>query len=168
SLSTRERGIAPRYSGRLRGTAFREARQAVVRDRLPRCGVDHELAIRRPDPGIGVERAEPHAHRARPGIPAPERAAARAAEALCPPLGRLPRGDELVAGDDAQRARCNASLCGSSGAGAALAAGAVAVRGRSKRLVDLVAHAAAEAAAGERQRAQWSSAGSSIPLTSTP
>ena len=125
-------------------------RHAVVGDRLPRHGVGDELPPRGADAGIAVEDAEPDREHVRIlRMAAPERAAARAAEDLHEAVGRPVVGDQLLAGDDAQRAGDDAAGDRRRGSGTALAARAVAVAGVTERLRHLEAHAAAEAAPGE-------------------
>src|SRR5947209_1163230 len=66
----------------VRRASFVVARQAVVGDRLPRRGVRDELTVRRANPGVGVEGAEPDPVAARRAVVAPDGAAAPGAEAL--------------------------------------------------------------------------------------
>src|SRR5919201_1150101 len=127
-------------------------RQAVVRERFPRRRVRDELAVLRANPGIVVEGAEPHRDHVRiVGAAAPQRGAARRAELLRESTLRNVRAHELLTGEDAERTGSDASRRRGGGAGAALAARAVAVARGDERLADLEPHAAAEAAAGERQ-----------------
>ena len=102
---------------------------------------------------VAVERAEPNAdHLGVDGAAAPERRAAVRAELLEEAaVAGVVRADELLAGQQSERAGRDPCRRGGGGAGAALAPRAVAVAGRDERLVDLEAHAAAEAAAGERR-----------------
>jgi hypothetical protein len=143
----------PAALGDLRGAPLREPRQSVVRDRLPRCRVRDELAVLGPHAGIGVEQAEADSHRRRRGIAAPERASARAAEALRPPVCRRPLAHELLARDEMEGASVDANLGGRSRAGPAQAPRAVAVGGvAGQRSVHLEADAAAITAARHDER----------------
>src|SRR2546428_13843753 len=74
------------------------AREAVVRDRLPGRRVRHERAPARPDAGIAVEGAHPHAHlRGVARIAAEELGAALAAEELPEAaVGMAPCLDEIL------------------------------------------------------------------------
>jgi hypothetical protein len=100
-----ERVVDPRWVWSLLHTALGEAWQPVVGDRLPRHGVGDELPPRGPDAGVAVEGAEPDRGHVRVlRVPAPERAAAGAAEDLHEAVRRPVVGDQLLAGDDAQRA----------------------------------------------------------------
>src|SRR6185437_2202158 len=130
--------------------ALGKPRQAVVRDRLPRCCVRDELAELRPDARVLVEQPEPDAHHLARRIVAPERAPASAAEALRPSVRRRPFAYELLARKEAERARVDANLGRGGRAGPALAARAVAVgRVALERAVDLEPHTPAVAAPGE-------------------
>src|SRR5438477_4179721 len=75
-----------------------------------------------------------------------------AAERLSPAVARVPSLHELLALRHAQRAGNDAPRCRPRAARAALAAPAVAVTRRHERLVELVAHAFAIAAAGQHGR----------------
>src|SRR6185437_12574483 len=87
----RQKGSDPVWRVRLR-RAFGVAREAVVRDVLPGGGVRAELAQRRADAGISVERPEADAHDVRVvGAAAPEGRSARAAEQLGEAVGRRVR-----------------------------------------------------------------------------
>src|SRR4029450_7179940 len=95
-------------------------------------GVGGELAIRGPDAGVVVEKAHADGCDLAGGrIDAPEGGAARGAERLRKPVGRLVGADELAA-CDVDRAWDDARLWRRCGSGPLLAAGAVAVgcRGR--------------------------------------
>src|SRR6266852_2904646 len=123
-------GAMVRQQGRLARSRLGEARQIVVRDRLPRRGIRDIRAGRRSDARIGVEGA--HADADHIGLLltlAPEGAAAVRAEQLREPLRRAPRFDQLLPGKDAQRAWRDSSGRSSRRAGAPLAARAVAVAG---------------------------------------
>jgi len=79
--------------------------QPVVRDRLPACGVVHELANAGTDPGIAVER--PHANADWIGvrwIAGEQRGAAIAAKPLLAAALGLPDTQRVLAGNDPERA----------------------------------------------------------------
>src|SRR5205823_11773700 len=76
---------------------------------------------------------------------APERAAARRAEAFRPAILGGVLAHELLAGEQTERAGRKPCLRGGRGAGPPLAACAVAVAGAQRLLGDLEAHAAAHA-----------------------
>src|SRR5512132_4128903 len=106
-----------------------KALQPVVGDRLPGRGVGDEGAPARAHARVAVERAEADAHVGRVvGVPAEQVRAALAAEALLEAAARRPPAlDELLAGEQAEGAAVDPGLGRRRGAGAALAAGAVAV-----------------------------------------
>src|SRR4029450_10799370 len=96
-MARARRLMATRLAG-LRRRSLRVARETVVRDRLPLGGVGGELAIRGPDAGVVVEKAHADGCDLAGGrIDAPEGGAARGAERLRKPVGRLVGADELVA-----------------------------------------------------------------------
>src|SRR5205809_4015394 len=82
-------------------TSLREARKAVVGNRLPRYGVRDELSVLRPDSRIRVERAHPDADHLRifPRA-APHRRPATRAEDFREPVVRLVGPEKLFAGED--------------------------------------------------------------------
>src|SRR2546421_348308 len=85
--------------------ALRVARQAVLRDGIPGRGVRRVLPVARPDSGVAVEGAEPHApHLSVVRMPAPEVRAAGGAEDLREAVVRLVGAQQLLAGEEAQRA----------------------------------------------------------------
>src|SRR4029079_14611004 len=131
------------------GFAFRVALEAVVGDRLPLAGVVDEGVPLRPEPVARVEEPEPDASDL-PGVGvlAPERAAAGRAEALRPAVLRRVLPHELLTGEQAEGAGSKTRLRGSRRAGAPLAAGAMAVAGSQRLLIDLEAHASAHAVPG--------------------
>src|SRR5262249_46814326 len=105
------------------------------------------------DARVFVERA--HADRrdlARFRVDAPERRAACGAERLREAGRRLVGADEILARSDVQRAGDDPGLRRRRGAGALLAAGAVAVARGGGRLGALEAHLSTEAAARQRVR----------------
>src|SRR4029453_9511289 len=147
-MARRRRLIATRLAG-LRRWPLRVAREAVVRDRLPLGGVGGELTIRGPDARVVIEEAHTDGcDLAGVRIDAPECRAAGGAEGLRETVGRLVGADELLAGD-ADRAGHDARLRGRRGSRALLAAGAVAVARRDRRLGELEANPSAEAATGQ-------------------
>ena len=119
----------------------------------PRSGVGRELAVRRAHAGIAVEGAEPHARRRLRGrVYRPQGRAAGRAEGLPVPVQRLVDANELRARSKLQRARHDSGLGRSATAGSPLAAGAVAIPRRQRRLGHLEADASAEAATFEWER----------------
>src|SRR5688500_4097862 len=106
------------------------AGQAVVRDGLPGRRIGDVLAVRGPDAGVGVEGANADADRVVVvGVAAEEGRAASRAEGLLEAVGGRVDGDELLSAHDLERAGRGAGAHRGGAAGAALAAGAVAVAG---------------------------------------
>src|SRR5215216_1318930 len=128
------------------------ARESVVRDRLPGRGVGDELARGRPHGWIAVERAEADANLRRiVRVAAEQLAAALAAEELLEAAVRVPPGlHELLSLHHPQRAAVDPGVRRGRGAGAALAARAVTVARLLRRLRQLEANAAAQAASRHR------------------
>src|ERR687896_652049 len=126
------------------------AGQAVVGDGLPGRRVRDVLAVRRPDAGVGVEGAHAHADDVVVvGVAAEEGGPAGGAEGLLEAVGGRVHSDELLSARDVERAGRDAGADRGGAAGAALAAGAVAVAGVLGRGRELVADTPAHAAAGE-------------------
>src|SRR2546421_10632667 len=123
----------------------------VVRYRLPHSGVGDVLPVGRAHSGVGVEGPEPDAPDFAVAAATPERTAAPRAEALREPVVGLPLRDELLPVEDHKRSGDDSPLRRGGRARAALAARAVAIRRLDEGLGHLVAHGAAEAAAGERE-----------------
>jgi hypothetical protein len=136
-----------RRPAELRRPPLRKARQPVVGDRLPARRVRDELAVGRADARVLVEAAETDpAHRRIVGVLRPEVRAALRTEDLRGALRRSPPPHELLALHDPQRPGDDARRRGGGGAGPPLAAGAMAVARRYRRLRQLPADASAQTA----------------------
>src|ERR1700722_1072204 len=154
ALSSKSVNIARRrttaVAGAVLGRRALKARQAVVRNRLPRRRRADPLAVFGADPGIGVERAHPHVD-----VLAVVRAAEQVPAALCAvplrlPALRLPGAQRLLALLDRERRRRDARVRRRRCAGAALAVVAVAVARRFERSTDGEANGAAGTTTGQR------------------
>src|SRR5215212_9938084 len=147
------------------GPALRIPWEPVLRDGLPRRRVLDELPVLRPNPRIAVERPEADARRLAPARrPAEERGSALRAEPLVEAVRGLEPLHALLPLEDPDGTRREPRLGRGRRSRPPLAARAVAVR-RGQRLRHLEAHAAAEAASGERGH---ENDGSSTSVTSRP
>src|SRR6476469_76637 len=150
STRTSPGGSLPR-GGWSRGlwSTSREALDAVVGNRLPRCGRVEVLAVGEADARVLVEGAHAHAVRlALAGRTCEQRRAAGRAEHLREAALGLEGLEQILALGDAHAPRHDLGGWRRRRAAAALAARAVAVAGLDGRLPDREAHAAAEAGAG--------------------
>src|SRR5438105_3702889 len=131
---------------------LREALKSIVGNRLPGDRVGDVCPPARAHPRIAVERPHADAHLGRiVRIAAEQMRAALAAEALLEPaIGMPPRLHQIASPQQAKCAAIDSCLRRRRGAGAPLAAGAVAVAGGRGGLAQLEADTAAQTAAGER------------------
>src|SRR6202000_100210 len=149
--------------------ALREARQAVVGERLVGHRVGGELVHVRADAGVAVEAAEADRDdRVVLGIRRVGVAAAVGAEALAPAALRVVGPHELRPLSDGEGALGGERGHREGAAGAALAALAVAVEGAEQRLLDPEADAAAHAATDQRLEGFPAHPGPNTPPAPSP
>ena len=150
--------LAARAGQRLRRFASPDGASARRRESAPRARRVHELPVLRPDRRVAVERAEAHRDLGvGERVAAEQRRAAVRAEQLRYARRRPERAQPLLALQEPEAALRHAPVRRGAGAGAPLAACAVAVAGRQERRGDLEAHRAAQASALERRRREGGS-----------
>src|SRR5438270_4259943 len=128
------------------------ARQAIVRDRLPRRRVGDELPEAGTDAWITVDRAEPDTGlRVILGITGEDGRTTLTAEPLLVAVGRSPRLQRRLALGDSERSRHDRCIGRRRCTCAPLATSAMAVPRPEQRLGDLETHRPAVTAAGESE-----------------
>ena len=141
------RPAAETYFG---GAGLPEARQPVVRDRLPHRGVVHVLPVARTDAGVAVEAPSRTDFNSDPRALA-HIASRRRSRKTSRSRRRIVGAKQLLAREDPERAARDAPRDGRRRAGPPLAARAMAVARGDERLGHLEANGAAHAAARERK-----------------